>query len=119
MDEEYAAYYDQLFDALLANGITPMICLEHYELPGYLLEKYGGWGAKTGVDIGPAQSIQIDPGLHHNWLIKGKPARHLRVVAGKHLLRVAHKQLNHRFRPPAAIIMTSCSMRCWPTASRR
>ncbi len=41
-----AAYYDQLFDALLANGITPMICLEHYELPGYLLEKYGGWGRK-------------------------------------------------------------------------
>lgn len=46
VDEEYAAYYDQLFDALLANGITPMICLEHYELPGYLLEKYGGWGRK-------------------------------------------------------------------------
>lgn len=51
VDEEYAAYYDQLFDALLANGITPMICLEHYELPGYLLEKYGGWGAKTGVEL--------------------------------------------------------------------
>ena len=54
--------------------------------------------------IGPAQGIQIDPGLHHNWLIKGKPAGHLRVVAGKDLLRVAHKQLNHRFRPPAAIL---------------
>ncbi len=51
VDEEYAAYYDQLFDALLANGITPMICLEHYELPGYLLEKYGGWGSKTVVEL--------------------------------------------------------------------
>ncbi len=51
VDEEYAAYYDQLFDALLANGITPMICLEHCELPGYLLEKYGGWGSKTVVEL--------------------------------------------------------------------
>ena len=54
--------------------------------------------------IGPAQGIQIDPGLHHDRLIKGKPAGYLQVVAGKDLLRVAHKQLNHFFRPPAAIL---------------
>ena len=48
VDEDYAAYYDQLFDELLANGIEPMICLEHYELPGYLLEQYGGWASKKG-----------------------------------------------------------------------
>nr|AIA87878.1 CAZy families GH1 protein [uncultured Cronobacter sp.] len=26
--------------------MEPMICLEHYELPGYLLEHYGGWASK-------------------------------------------------------------------------
>jgi beta-glucosidase len=46
VDEEYAAYYDQLFDEMARNRIVPMICLEHYELPGYLLETYGGWASK-------------------------------------------------------------------------
>lgn len=51
VDEEYARYYDQLFDEMRANGIEPMICLEHYELPGYLLETYGGWGSKKVVEL--------------------------------------------------------------------
>ncbi|HBZ7628069.1 TPA: glycoside hydrolase family 1 protein, partial [Klebsiella pneumoniae] len=51
VDEAYATYYDQLFDELLANGIEPMICLEHYELPGYLLEQYGGWASKKVVAL--------------------------------------------------------------------
>ncbi len=28
-----------------------MICLEHYEIPGVLFEKYGGWGSKHVVDL--------------------------------------------------------------------
>ena len=51
VDEEYASYYDELFAELHANGITPMICLEHYELPGYLLETYGGWASKKVVEL--------------------------------------------------------------------
>jgi beta-glucosidase len=51
VDEEYAAYYDQLFDEMARNRIVPMICLEHYELPGYLLETYGGWASKKVVEL--------------------------------------------------------------------
>lgn len=51
VDEEYAAYYDSLIDELLANGIQPMLCLEHYELPAALLEQYGGWGSKHVVEL--------------------------------------------------------------------
>jgi beta-glucosidase len=51
VDEEYAAYYDALFDEMLRQGIEPMICLEHYELPGALLEKYGGWASKHVVEL--------------------------------------------------------------------
>ena len=51
VDEEYAAYYDDLFDEMRANGIEPMICLEHYELPGTLLETYGGWASKHVVEL--------------------------------------------------------------------
>lgn len=51
VDEEYVVYYDQLFDVLLVNGIMLMICFEYYELFGYLLEKYGGWGLKMVVEL--------------------------------------------------------------------
>ena len=51
VDEEYAAYYDSLIDELLANGIQPMLCLEHYELPATLLEQYGGWSSKHVVEL--------------------------------------------------------------------
>lgn len=51
VDEEYAAYYDALFDEMHRQGIEPMICLEHYELPGALLEEYGGWASKHVVEL--------------------------------------------------------------------
>ena len=51
VDEEYAAWYDELFAEMHRHGIEPMICLEHYELPGYLLENYGGWASKKVVEF--------------------------------------------------------------------
>jgi len=51
VDERYAAYYDELFAEMARHGIEPMICLEHYELPGYLLETYGGWASKKVVEL--------------------------------------------------------------------
>ncbi|TKI05945.1 glycoside hydrolase family 1 protein [Martelella alba] len=51
VDEEYATYIDRLLDALLGQGIEPMICLEHYELPAILLQKYGGWQSKDVVEL--------------------------------------------------------------------
>lgn len=51
VDEDYAAYYDRLIDELQAQGIEPMLCLEHYELPAALLEKYDGWGSKKVVEL--------------------------------------------------------------------
>ena len=51
VDEEYAAYYDKMLDACIAAGVEPMVCLEHYELPAELFEKYGGWASKHVVDL--------------------------------------------------------------------
>ena len=31
VDEEYASYIDNVIDELIASGVEPMICLEHYE----------------------------------------------------------------------------------------
>lgn len=51
VDEEYASYYDNLIDEMQRQGITLMLCLEHYELPAILLEQYGGWASKKVVEL--------------------------------------------------------------------
>ena len=51
VDEEYAAYYSDMLNTCIANGIEPMVCLEHYELPVYLLEQYNGWNSRYVVDL--------------------------------------------------------------------
>lgn len=51
VDEEYAAYFDDMLDTCIAAGVEPMVCLEHYEVPGELFKKYGGWSSKHVVDL--------------------------------------------------------------------
>lgn len=76
VDETYAAYYDALFDEMLAHGITPMICLEHYELPGYLLETYGGWASKRVVECYLRYAEKVFERYHHKvsrWFTFNEP----------------------------------------------
>ncbi|WP_342434438.1 glycoside hydrolase family 1 protein [Paenibacillus sp. FSL H7-0442] len=51
VDETYADYMGRVIDELIASGVEPMICLEHYEVPAYLLDKYEGWSSKHVVEL--------------------------------------------------------------------
>jgi len=51
VDEAYAAHIDQVIDQLIAAGVEPMLCLEHYEVPAYLMDKYDGWSSRKVVDL--------------------------------------------------------------------
>lgn len=51
VNEEAVKFYDNLIDEIKKNGVEPMLCLEHYELPLYLFKKYGGWNSKKVVDL--------------------------------------------------------------------
>ncbi|WP_086275996.1 glycoside hydrolase family 1 protein [Candidatus Enterococcus testudinis] len=51
VDEEYAKHIDDVIDALIDAGVEPMLCLEHYEVPAFLLEKYDGWSSKIVVEL--------------------------------------------------------------------
>lgn len=42
-NEAGLAFYDRLFDELLAHGIQPLVTISHYEMPLHLVEAYGGW----------------------------------------------------------------------------
>lgn len=64
VDETYAAWYDELFAEMYRQGIEPMICLEHYELPGTLLETYGGWGSKHVVELFTRYAEQVFARYH-------------------------------------------------------
>lgn len=44
------AFYDRVVDCLLANGIEPMICLYHFDMPLHLQNTYDGWMSRHTMD---------------------------------------------------------------------
>ncbi|WP_438588969.1 family 1 glycosylhydrolase, partial [Dubosiella newyorkensis] len=42
-NEEGLKFYDDLFDACLAQGIQPVITLSHFEMPWGIVKKYNGF----------------------------------------------------------------------------
>ncbi|SHI20413.1 glycoside hydrolase family 1 protein [Clostridium intestinale] len=51
VSEDALNYYNDMINELIANNVQPIICLEHWELPDYLIQKYGGWGSRKVVDL--------------------------------------------------------------------
>lgn len=51
VNEEGAAFYSELIDALLEHGITPWVCLCHWDIPLALEQDFGGW-------LGPKARVQ-------------------------------------------------------------
>lgn len=50
-NEEGLKFYDQLFDECLKYGIEPVVTLSHFEMPYYLVEKYGGFRNRKVIDF--------------------------------------------------------------------
>lgn len=44
-------FYDQLIDAIIANGMEPMITMSHYEMPLHLTLNYKGWASREVIDF--------------------------------------------------------------------
>ena len=49
--EEGLAFYDRLIDAVIANGMEPMITCSHYEMPVALTLNYKGWASRELIDL--------------------------------------------------------------------
>lgn len=50
VNEEGLQFYDNLFDELLSYGIQPVITLTHYEMPYWLVQKYGSFRHRQAID---------------------------------------------------------------------
>lgn len=49
-NEEGLAFYDAVFDELLANGIQPLVTLSHYEPPAALTQEFNGWLSREAIE---------------------------------------------------------------------
>ena len=49
-NEEGLQFYDNVIDELIQNGITPMICLYHFDTPYRLERDFNGFASRYTVD---------------------------------------------------------------------
>lgn len=50
-NEAGLAFYDNMIDAMLDNGLEPVITLSHFEMPYHLVTEYGGWRNRKMIDF--------------------------------------------------------------------
>ena len=50
-NEEGLAFYDAVFDELLAHGIEPLVTMAHYDAPLDLALRYNGWYSREAIDL--------------------------------------------------------------------
>lgn len=50
-NEKGLQFYDDMFDECIKHGIEPVITLSHFEMPYYLVEKYGGFRNRKCIDF--------------------------------------------------------------------
>lgn len=50
-NEEGLLFYEKVFKDLKRHGIEPVVTLSHYEMPLYLVKKYGSWQNRKLVDF--------------------------------------------------------------------
>lgn len=50
-NEEGLAFYDQVFDECLKNGIEPVVTIAHFDVPAYLMRNYNGWVSREVIDF--------------------------------------------------------------------
>lgn len=49
-NEEGLRFYEQIIDELHEKGIEPLVTICHFDMPLYLVEKYGSWRSRHVVD---------------------------------------------------------------------
>lgn len=51
VNQDAVDFYNNVIDTMLAEGMTPVMNLHHFDLPEELYDKYGGWESKKVVEL--------------------------------------------------------------------
>lgn len=51
LNQDGVRFYNEMIDAALAENLTPIMNLHHFDLPVELYQKYGGWESKVVTDL--------------------------------------------------------------------
>lgn len=51
VNQDAVDFYNNVIDTLIAEDMTPVMNLHHFDLPVELYDKYGGWESKKVVDL--------------------------------------------------------------------
>lgn len=51
VDEDAVRFYNQYIDAMIENDVLPIMNLYHFDMPDYLMKKYGGFESEHVVDL--------------------------------------------------------------------
>lgn len=50
-NEKGLAFYDGLIDAIIENGMEPILTMSHYDIPLNIVTEYGGWANREVIDL--------------------------------------------------------------------
>lgn len=85
-NEEGLAFYDRLIDAIIANGMEPVMTVSHYEMPLDLALRYGGWHSRRTIELFNRYCRVLLDRFH---------ARVKRWILVNQINMVAHEGFNH------------------------
>lgn len=86
-------FYNAVIDEFIANGITPIINLHHFDLPVELYDKYGGWESKHVTDLYAkyaAQCFKLFGDRVKNWFTFNEP---MVIVDGEYLYQFHYPKI--------------------------
>ncbi|QIL45612.1 glycoside hydrolase family 1 protein [Vagococcus coleopterorum] len=87
VNQEAVDFYNKVIDSQLAEGMTPVMNLHHFDLPVELYDKYGGWESKKVVELFAGfakQCFQLFGDRVKHWATHNEP---MVVVEGQYLFQ--------------------------------
>lgn len=93
VDEDGVKFYNNVINECLANNITPVMTLHHFDLPKELYDRYGGWESKHVVDLFAkfaAKAYELFADRVKHWTTFNEP---IVVVEGQYLYQFHYPKI--------------------------